>query len=68
MLASQQYSLDPLLAILGFSEYTFMNWSRIRDPYIRSLLVKRATMNLAFTVLIGAAIIILFIFVPGKRL
>ena len=68
MLASQQYSLDPLLAILGFSEYTFMNWSRIKDPYIRSLLVKRATMNLAFTVLIGAAIIILFIFVPGKRL
>ena len=67
-LASQQYALDPLLALVGFSEYTFMNWSRIRDPYIRSLLVKRATMNLFVTVLIGAAIIVLFIFVPGKRL
>ena len=67
-LASHQYGLDPILALLGFSEYTFMNWSRIRDPYIRSLLSKRASMNLAVTVLIGAAIIILFIFVPGKRL
>lgn len=67
-LASQQYALDPILALLGFSEYTFMNWSRIRDPYIRGLLVKRATMNLFVTVLIGAAIIVLFIFVPGKRL
>ena len=67
-LASQQYALDPILALLGFSEYTFMNWSRIRDPYIRGLLVKRASMNLLVTVLIGAAIIVLFIFVPGKRL
>ena len=67
-LASQQYALDPILALLGFSEYTFMSWSSIRDPYIRSLLVKRASMNLLVTVLIGAAIIILFIFVPGKRL
>ncbi|MCJ1442893.1 MAG: Bud site selection protein, Revert to axial protein 1 [Stictis urceolatum] len=67
-LASQQYALDPLLAILGFSEYTFMNWARIRDPYVRSLLIKRALMNLAVTVLIGAAVIVLFIFVPGKRL
>ena len=68
MLASQQYSLDPLLAMAGFSEYTFMNWSRVRDPYIRHLLVKRASMNLAFTVLMAAAVIVLFVFVPGKRL
>lgn len=56
------------MALLGFSEYTFMNWAKIRDPYIRGLLIKRASMNLAVTFLIGAAIIILFIFVPGKRL
>ena len=67
-LASQQYALDPILALLGFSEYTFMNWARIRDPYVRSLLNRRALMNLAITVLIGAAVIVLFIFVPGKRL
>jgi hypothetical protein len=45
-----------------------MQWSRIRDPYVRSLLVKRASMNLFITILIAAAIIVLFIFVPGKRL
>ena len=56
------------MALLGFSEYTFMNWSRVRDPYIRELLFKRGAMNLAITVLIGASIIILFVFVPGKRL
>ena len=56
------------MAYAGFSEYTILHWSRIRDPYVRTLLVKRASMNLAVTVLIGAAIIVLFIFVPGKRL
>ena len=45
-----------------------MNWSRIREPYIRKLLNKRAIMVLFFTVLIGVAVIVLFIFVPGKRL
>ena len=67
-LASQQYALDPVMALLGFSEYTFMNWSRVRDPYIRQLLAKRGSMSLAVTVLIAAAVIILFVFVPGKRL
>ncbi|MCJ1327445.1 Bud site selection protein, Revert to axial protein 1 [Thelotrema lepadinum] len=67
-LASQQYALDPLMALLGFSEYTFMNWSRVRDPYIRELLMKRGSMSMTVTVIIAAAIIILFVFVPGKRL
>lgn len=67
-LASQQYALDPVMALLGFSEYTFMNWSRIRDPYIRQLLLKRGWMSLCVTLLVATAIIILFIFVPGKRL
>ncbi|MCJ1295208.1 Bud site selection protein, Revert to axial protein 1 [Xylographa carneopallida] len=67
-LASDQYSIDPILALLGFSEYTFMNWSRIREPFVRRLLNKRASMVLACTVLIGVALIILFIFVPGKAL
>ena len=67
-LASQQYSIDPVLALVGLSEYTFMNWSRIREPYIRKLLNKRALMVLFFTVLIGVCLIVLFIFVPGNRL
>ena len=45
-----------------------MNWSRIREPFVRRLLNKRASMVLACTVLIGVALIILFIFVPGKAL
>lgn len=34
-LASHQYVLDPLLALAGFSEYTFLRFKRIREPYVR---------------------------------
>jgi len=67
-LASYQYSLDPLLALIGLSEYTPFNFSRIRESYIRKLLAKRALMVLAVTVLIDAGLCVLFILVPGKRL
>ncbi|KFH46417.1 hypothetical protein ACRE_027050 [Hapsidospora chrysogenum ATCC 11550] len=67
-LASYQYSLDPILALLGFSEYTSFNFSRIREPYIRKLLSKRALMVLGVTLLVDAALCVLFILVPGKRL
>ncbi|CAJ2500415.1 Uu.00g032680.m01.CDS01 [Anthostomella pinea] len=67
-LASYQYSLDPIMALLGFTEYTPFNFSRIREPYVRKLLVKRSVMVLAATVLIDAAFCVLFILVPGKRL
>ncbi|KAI0597376.1 RGS domain-containing protein [Biscogniauxia sp. FL1348] len=67
-LASYQYSLDPIMALLGFTEYTPFNFSRIREPYVRKLLVKRSIMVLTATVLIDAAFCVLFILVPGKRL
>ncbi|KAL7945132.1 RGS domain-containing protein [Trichoderma barbatum] len=67
-LASYQYSLDPILALIGFSEYTPFNFSRIREPYVRRLLAKRALMVLAVTILIDAGLCVLFILVPGKRL
>lgn len=67
-LASYQYSLDPLLALIGLSEYTPFNFSRVREPYVRKLLAKRALMVLAVTAFIDAAILVLFILVPGKRL
>jgi len=67
-LASHQYALDPILALVGLSEYTFMNFSRIREPYVRRLLNKRALMVLTVTILIDAALVVLFVFVPGKRL
>ncbi|GKT41716.1 protein rax1 [Colletotrichum spaethianum] len=67
-LASYQYSLDPVLALIGFSEYTPFNFSKIREPYVRKLLIKRAIMVLSVTLLIDAALCVLFILVPGKRL
>jgi hypothetical protein len=67
-LASYQYSLDPVLALVGFSEYTPFNFARVREPYVRKLLARRAIMVLAVTVLIDAALCVLFILVPGKRL
>lgn len=56
------------MALLGFSEYTPFNFSRIRQPYVRTLLVKRAFIVLVVTALATAALCVLFIFVPGKRL
>ena len=53
------------MALLGFSEYTFMNWQRIQEPYVRSLLNQRALVTLAYALLIAAALSILFILVPG---
>ncbi|KAJ4296957.1 Bud site selection protein, Revert to axial protein 1 [Collariella sp. IMI 366227] len=67
-LASYQYSLDPILALVGYSEYTPFNFSRIREPYVRKLLARRAIMVLTVTVLIDAALCVLFVLVPGKRL
>lgn len=60
--------LDPLLVFLGYSEYTFFTFTRIREPYVKKLLNKRASMVLLEVVLIDVALCCLFIFVPGKRL
>jgi hypothetical protein len=60
--------LDPLLALVGFSEYTFFSFSRVREPFVRKLLIKRAWMVLLAVILIDAALCALFILVPGKRL
>ncbi|KAI9709755.1 MAG: Bud site selection protein, Revert to axial protein 1 [Bogoriella megaspora] len=68
LLASHQYMLDPITALAGFSEYTFFDWYRIREPFVRRLLSKRAIMCLSWIVAIDAALCALFIFVPGKRL
>ncbi|KAL1995843.1 hypothetical protein VTN49DRAFT_709 [Thermomyces lanuginosus] len=67
-IATYQYKIDPVMAYLGFSEYTFNNWIRIREPYVRALLNKRATATLGLAVLIAAGFSVLFIFVPGTVL
>lgn len=67
-LASYQYKLDMILAFAGFSEYTFMNWARIREPYVRNLIRKRALMATLIAFLITVALSVIFIFVPGTKL
>ncbi|PNS15151.1 hypothetical protein CAC42_8152 [Sphaceloma murrayae] len=67
-LASHQYMLDPLLALAGYSEYTFMTFQRIKEPFVRKLLNKRALMCLGVIFAITAALCLLFILVPGRRL
>ncbi|KAK2768545.1 Bud site selection protein, Revert to axial protein 1 [Arachnomyces sp. PD_36] len=67
-LASYQYKLDMILAFAGFSEYTFMNWARIREPYVRNLIRKRAVMASLIAFLIAVALSVIFIFVPGTKL
>lgn len=67
-LASHQYAVDPILAFVGLSEYTFMKFARMREPYVRKLLNKRALTTLCVTILTVAALVLLFVLVPGKRL
>ena len=42
-----------------------MNWSRVREPFVRKLLMTRATMALIFFAAVAVAFSLLFIFVPG---
>jgi hypothetical protein len=44
-----------------------MNWSRVREPFVRKLLLTRATMALLMFVATAVALSVLFIFVPGTR-
>ncbi|KAJ5899004.1 hypothetical protein N7495_003748 [Penicillium taxi] len=67
-LVSYQYKIDPAMAFLGYSEYTFMSWAPIREPYVRKLLNKRAIVTWAVAFLTALALSILFIFVPGTML
>ncbi|CAG8031103.1 unnamed protein product [Penicillium salamii] len=65
---SYHYKIDPIMAFLGYSEYTFMNWAPIREPYVRKLLNKRALVTAMIAFVTAAALSILFIFVPGTML
>ncbi|KAL2005661.1 hypothetical protein VTN00DRAFT_10154 [Thermoascus crustaceus] len=67
-IVSYQYKIDPIMALAGFSEYTFMNWAQIQEPYVRRLLNKRAVVTLLITAFVAAALSVLYIFVPGTML
>jgi len=66
-LLSYQYKLDIIMAFAGFSEYTWMNYSRIQEPFVRKLLTARAIMASLMFAAIAVALSILFIFVPGMH-
>lgn len=68
MLITYLFNTDPIIAIAGFSEYTFMSFARIREPYVRKLLIKRSLVILGWMIAVDAALCALFILVPGKRL
>ncbi|KAK5074407.1 Bud site selection protein, Revert to axial protein 1 [Lithohypha guttulata] len=67
LIVSYQYKLDLIAAYLGFSEYTWMNWSRVREPYVKRLLMMRGNMALLFFLAAAVGLSVLFIFVPGVR-
>ena len=60
--------MDPILALAGLSEYTFMNWSKIHDPYVRKLLNKRAVVALVVAIVFAVVANLIFILVPGYPL
>ncbi|KAJ2902441.1 hypothetical protein MKZ38_000570 [Zalerion maritima] len=64
-LFAYQYTMDPIMALVGYSEYTPFKFSRIREPYVRKLLAKRSAFALAVIILADAALCCLFIFVPA---
>lgn len=42
-----------------------MNWSRVREPYVKKLLVLRSNVALLFFLAAAVGLSVLFIFVPG---
>lgn len=60
--------MDPILALIGVSEYQFFKFMRVKEPYVKKLLVRRAIWILTCTIVVSAALVCLFAFVPGKRL
>lgn len=68
MLMAHQYALDPVMALVGVSEYQWMHFMRVKEPYVRVLLSQRALWILLLCLVIVAGLVVLFALVPGKRL
>jgi phosphotransferase system glucose/maltose/N-acetylglucosamine-specific IIC component len=60
--------LDPIIALAGYSEYTFFDFNKIREPFVKKTLNRRSLTVLVMFLTVTVAICCLFIFVPGKRL
>ncbi|KAF2203334.1 regulator of G protein signaling superfamily [Delitschia confertaspora ATCC 74209] len=65
---THQYMLDPILALLGYSEYTLFDFNRMREPFVIKTLRMRSMSMLLFFLLVTVATCCIFIFVPGKDL
>lgn len=68
LLLSAYYSLSPLLAILQQSETTPFRLIRIREAYVRRLLLLRAMWIEAICVFLTTVLTVVFTAVPGHRL
>jgi hypothetical protein len=49
------------MGLIGVSEYTFMEFYAVREPYVRRLLVKRSVWILMLTVGIGTNSILIVV-------
>jgi hypothetical protein len=67
-LISHQYELDPILVFLGQSETTPFRTLRIREPYVKKLLLGRAIWVTTLVAAFVTALTLLFWAVPGHRL
>jgi len=67
-LISHQYELDPILVFLGQSETTPFRTLRIREPYVRKLLIGRSIWVSILVATGVASLTLLFWAVPGHRL
>lgn len=67
-LISHQYELDPILVFFGQSETTPFRTLRIREPYVKKLLLGRAIWVTTLVAAFVTALTLLFWAVPGHRL
>ncbi|KAK7204002.1 putative RGS domain protein [Myxozyma melibiosi] len=65
---SYQYYLDPIFVFSGYSELTYFKYHKLREPYVKSLLVRRAVWVMGVAVLLIICLCVLFGLVPGRRL
>ncbi|ESK91885.1 hypothetical protein Moror_10441 [Moniliophthora roreri MCA 2997] len=67
-LISHQYELDPILVFLGQSETTPFRTLRIKEPYVKKLLLGRAIWVSVLVAAFVTALTLIFWAVPGHRL
>ncbi|KAL0958850.1 hypothetical protein HGRIS_014169 [Hohenbuehelia grisea] len=67
-LVSHQYEIDPILIFFGQSETTPFRTLRIREPYVKKLLLGRAIWVTFLVAAFTVALTLIFWAVPGHRL